>query len=74
MDIYIDEDIALWKQRMAGYPANWINGYDPTFTIRQDLIYNVRALPSLYLLDRDKTVLAKDAEPDDVMALLLARP
>lgn len=74
VDIYIDEDIALWKQRMAGYPANWINGYDPTFTIRQDLIYNVRALPSLYLLDRDKTVLAKDAEPDDVMALLLARP
>ena len=74
VDIYIDEDVALWKARMAEYPASWINGYDPTFTIRNDLIYNVRALPSLYLLDRDKTVLAKDAEPADVMTLLLARP
>lgn len=74
VDIYIDEDVALWKARMAEYPANWINGYDPTFSIRNDLIYNVRALPSLYLLDKDKTVLAKDAETEEVMNLLLTRP
>ena len=69
-DIYIDEDIALWKERMATYPAAWINGYDPTFTIRTNLIYNVRALPSLYLLDASKTVLLKDALPEQVLGYL----
>lgn len=71
VDIYIDQDIDLWKERMKDYPTEWINGYDPTFTIRNDVLYNVRALPSLYLLDRNKTVLLKDAQPDDVLDFLL---
>ncbi len=71
VDIYIDEDIELWKARKAAYPASWINGYDPTFSIRTDLIYNVRAVPSLYLLDENKTVLLKDAPPEKVLRALL---
>ena len=71
VDIYIDQEIDLWKQRMASYPKNWINGYDPDYVIRQDLIYDVRAVPSIYLLDRDKTVLLKDA-PEDVVLDALA--
>ena len=71
VDIYIDEDIELWRSRMEAYPASWINGYDPTFTIRTDLSYNVRAVPSLYLLDAKKTVLLKDATPERVLGALL---
>ena len=72
VDVYIDEDIALWKERMKDYPAQWINGYDPTFSIRGDRLYAVRALPSLYLLDRDKTVVLKDA-PEQTVLEVLAR-
>ena len=71
VDIYIDQEIDLWKERMASYPKNWINGYDPDYVIRQDLIYDVRAVPSIYLLDRDKTVLLKDA-PENVALEVLA--
>lgn len=71
VDIYIDQEIDVWKQRMASYPKNWINGYDPDYVIRQDLIYDVRAVPSIYLLDRDKTVLLKDA-PENVALEVLA--
>lgn len=71
VDIYIDEDIDLWKERMAAYPPQWINGYDPGHIIREDLIYHVRAIPSLYLLDADKTVLLKDAPPERVLQALL---
>ena len=71
LDIYIDEDIALWKERMHSYPAQWINGYDPSYAIRENLIYNVRAVPSLYLLDAKKTVLLKDATPEKVLNALL---
>lgn len=71
VDIYIDEEIDLWKERMATYPKEWINGYDPAHVIREDLIYNVRAVPSLYLLDAKKTVLLKDATPEKVLSALL---
>ena len=70
VDIYIDEEIGLWKERIADYPASWINGYDPSFVIRTDLLYHVRAVPSLYLLDGDKTVLLKDATPEPILNAL----
>ena len=69
-NIYIDEDIEAWYGYQDIYPDSWYNGYDPDFIIRTDLLYNVRAIPSLYLLDRDKKVLLKDAPEDMVFAAL----
>ena len=63
LNIYIDEDLKAWKEYMPVYPEDWYNGYDPDYVIRTDVLYNVRAIPSLYLLDKDKTVIMKDA-PD----------
>lgn len=70
VDIYIDEEIDLWKQKKDSYPKNWINGYDPGYVIRTDLLYNVRAVPSLYLLDQKKNVLLKDAPENQVFEAL----
>lgn len=61
VNVYIDEDIKAWREYMPYYPEEWYNGYDPDYMIRTDLLYNVRAIPSLYLLDKDKTVIMKDA-------------
>ena len=61
LNIYIDEDIEAWRSYMPIYPENWYNGFDPDLVIRGENLYNVRAIPSLYLLDRDKTVIMKDA-------------
>lgn len=70
VNIYIDEDIQAWMDYMPVYPESWHNGFDPDFIIRRDLIYNVRAIPSLYLLDSEKTVLIKDAVPEKLFNLL----
>ena len=61
LNIYIDEDLKAWREYMPIYPEEWINGYDPNYVIRTDVLYNVRAIPSLYLLDEDKKVIMKDA-------------
>ncbi len=66
VNMYIDEDLEAWKSYMPIYPEVWYNVYDPDYVIRTDLTYNVRAIPSLYLLNVDKTVLLKDAEPEKV--------
>ncbi len=60
LNIYIDSDLAEWRKYMPIYPDSWYNGYDPDYAIRTGILYNVRAIPSLYLLDKDKTVLMKD--------------
>ena len=66
LNIYIDEDIQAWRSYMPIYPQEWYNGFDPDFVIRTDEIYNVRAIPSLYLLDKEKNVLMKDV-PENLL-------
>jgi hypothetical protein len=67
VNVYIDEDIQAWRDYMPIYPEEWFNGFDPDFVIRTDVLYNVRAIPSLYLLDKDKTVIMKDAVTERVL-------
>ncbi len=57
LNIYIDEDLGEWFKYMSVYPGKWYNGYDHNHIIRDDTLYDVRAIPSLYLLDRDKKVI-----------------
>ena len=70
LNIYIDEDLEAWRSYMPIYPEKWYNGFDPDFVIRGDRLYNIRAIPSLYLLDGDKTVILKDAPEQKVFELL----
>lgn len=70
VNVYIDEDLSAWYEYMPVYPDDWYNGYDPNGIIRADTLYNVRAIPSLYILDRDKTVIMKDAPDRRVFAFL----
>ena len=70
VSVYIDEDIDKWKEHAGEYPATWINGYDPGYVIRTDLLYHVRAIPSVYLLSQDKTVLLKDCTTERLFAAL----
>lgn len=71
VDVYIDQDIDDWKAHISEYPAAWINGYDHHYAIRTDLLYNVRGIPSIYLLDASKTVLMKDAVQEKVLTALM---
>lgn len=70
VNIYIDEDLEQWMRYADSYPEEWTSGYDPDFMIRTDLLYNVRAIPSLYLLDRDKNVILKDAPENRLFSVL----
>ena len=70
VNVYIDEDIEAWRDYMPIYPETWYNGFDPEFKIRNENTYHVRAIPSLYLLDEQKTVLIKDAVPEKLFKLI----
>lgn len=70
VSIYIDDDIQAWKNHTGDYPAAWMVGYNKDLSIRTDLTYNVRAIPSLYVLNEDKIVLIKDGTSEKVLSYL----
>lgn len=70
VNIYIDEDIQEWRKYMPVYPEEWYNGFDPDLVIRNNSLYSVRAIPSLYLLDSEKKVIMKDAVPEKLIAYI----
>ena len=57
--IYPDEDLTLWHEHPL--PKAWINGYDRGRRLEKDRLYDLRAIPAMYLLDREKKVLVKDS-------------
>jgi len=63
INIYIDEDMEGWLKYMPIYPTEWHNVFDADGAIRAEELYNVRAIPSLYLLNINKAVILKDADP-----------
>lgn len=71
LNIYIDEDLQGWRDYMPIYPETWYNGFDPDLVIRGDGLYSVRAIPSLYLLDKEKRVILKDAPENKMMSCLM---
>ncbi len=59
--IYPDEDLAVWRSRSEEVPASWIDAYDAGCVLLGRELYDLKAIPSLYLLDREKRVLVKDS-------------
>lgn len=59
--LYPDEDVDAWRSHAAGIPAGWIYARDPYRRLYDESLYDLKAIPSLYLLDRDKRVIVKDA-------------
>lgn len=58
--MYFDADQALWRRHLHENPSQWINGRDENEYLWTNKIYDLRAIPTLYLLDEKKTVLLKD--------------
>jgi hypothetical protein len=60
LSVYPDSDLDEWKKYQSQIPSEWINAFDKKLAIRNDEIYDLRAIPVLYLLDSDKKVILKD--------------
>jgi len=58
--LYPDTDMAEWVAHANEIPDTWINACDKAQEINEKELYDLRAIPSLYLLDRDKKVILKD--------------
>jgi len=68
--VYTDEDLALWREHLPEMPRGWTVGYDRGRRISETELYDLRAIPTLYLLDARKRVILKDAPVERIEAWL----
>ncbi len=60
------DDKQLWSKYIEENGLNWINGWDPERLTHFDYYYNVQSTPMVYILDKDKKIIAKRISVDDI--------
>jgi thiol-disulfide isomerase/thioredoxin len=59
-------DRAKWQKYIEENKIEWINGWDPERRTNFGYYYNVESTPMVYILDRNKTIIAKKISVDDI--------
>ena len=67
LTLYPDEDVDLWKEHLHEMEDSWINGYDKGQVLTVEKRFDFASMPSFYLLDKDKRVVLKDADWQQVL-------
>lgn len=67
--VYTEGNDGAWRKALSDMPEGWTTGTDRE-AVKQGALYDLKAMPSLYLLDGKKTVLLKDATYEKIRAAL----
>ena len=59
-------DKQKWTQYIEENKLVWINGWDPQRASHFDRYYNVQSTPMIYILDKNKVIIAKKLSVDDI--------
>lgn len=70
--VYPDEDLQSWREHLKDYPQSWICAYDKQQSLLKQSLYDMKAIPALYLLDSQKRVMAKDCTDVEYIEKLLS--
>lgn len=70
--VYPDEEENEWLVNSSHMPRGWIVGWNKQGDIRGKTLYEIRATPTMYLLDKQKKVLLKDASMEQLIRYLSA--
>lgn len=59
LSVCVEGKTPAWEK--ADFPKSWIDGYDAGQRLTREQVYDLKAMPTLYLLDAEKRVILKDA-------------
>jgi len=71
--VYLNRDRKVWTDYISSKGLDWINVYDPSGTEMVEEKYDIYAMPMIYVLDKDKKVVARDVSVERLPSLLLQR-
>lgn len=58
--VYTDKDEKIWLDHLKEMPEAWIHGRDENEYLNKNNVYDLKSIPTVYLLDKSKNVLLKD--------------
>ena len=59
-----------WQEYQGYIPRNWINGFNEREEVLKKGLYDLKATPTIFLLDADKKVILKDVDVIPLLAYL----
>jgi thiol-disulfide isomerase/thioredoxin len=59
-------DKAAWSKYINEHQLGWINGWDPERVTHFDYYYDVQSTPSVFILDKNKKIIAKRLSVEDI--------
>ena len=59
-------DKAKWTKYIEENKLRWINGWDPKRSSHFDYYYNVQSTPTVYILDKNKKIIAKKLGVEEI--------
>jgi thiol-disulfide isomerase/thioredoxin len=59
-------DKAKWTKYIEDNKLTWINGWDPQRSSHFDYYYNVQSTPTVYILDKNKKIIAKKLAVEEI--------
>ena len=63
-------DRTAWANYIEQNGLKWINGWDPQRATHYDYLYNIQSTPIVYILDRNKKIIAKKLAVEDISGFL----
>ena len=74
LNIYPKSNIPLWRQSLASMPQkNWIHAYDDAMVLTNKRVYDLKGLPTIYLLDKNKRIILKDTSLEEIESFFLSK-
>jgi hypothetical protein len=66
LTVYLLDETDEWINHASSVPHSWIYARDAEGKINAEGIYNIKRYPTVYLLDKDKKVLLKDVDFEQI--------
>ena len=67
LSIYPDSNIDQWRKALPNLPQkHWVNAYDDGTVITNKRLYDIKAIPTLYLLNKNKEIILKDTSLEEI--------
>ena len=63
-------DRAKWEKYIQENKLDWINGWDPQRMTNFDFYYNITSTPIVYILDRNKIIIAKKLPVESIASFI----
>lgn len=70
--VYTDDNGEEWLLKSSQMPHGWVVGWNKQGDISGKMLYEIRATPTMYLLDKQKKVVLKDASMEQIIRFLSA--